>query len=625
MLLAGLPAAPPDRLVVVAGAMTEPQLVAVSAAVAARPGTTLLLDSPALSPYLRRFLADFRPDAVWPAGTFKDGRAALEARLGVSVLDPLAPDEAVKRLLPDAPGLVVCPPVPREDLLRAATLAAARRLPLRVGTDAADLVSPHERPREVVAAGQYPRLRKALPRATKFTALFHARLVEAAYVELLDRPETAVITNPADGGAMSVLAPWLAASKQAALLFTGAKGDDVPAVLDRAQRKRALRKLDALILLADQKAIPTLARPNPIPADKDKVIDMEPLTPTGNEPYTYAVGRLFHADRAVVPLMLARQRLMSERKGSRRVLIASNPGSSLPLLETFSRSTARELSHTGYDVTALYARGLTATTLRKAMAEKDVILWEGHHNTLVKEWGFTGWDEPIGPSFVFLQSCLALMEPKVQPLLARGAVGVLGTSTRTYSGSGGAFSLAYLDAVAYEGQSLGGALRQAKNFLVVYSMLKKQRLGEGATRLGANQRAAWSFTLWGDPTFHLPRPAERPKEAVRHTVTGSTITLRLPSTWHRPEDTPNARLAGLVRKRDEKAPDVVPLVFAEVHLPRAPVGATPKLRSRLPGNNWVFNWDGRRKVGYLLALPRSSDVGEIRFRVEWPTEVSAEE
>src|SRR5437763_16027698 len=121
---------------------------------------------------------------------------------------------------------------------------------------------------------------------------------------------------------------------------------------------------------------------------------METLTPAGSEPYTYAVGRLFHADRAVVPLMLARQRQMSERKGARRVLIASNPGSSLPLLETFSRSTGKELSHSGYEVKALYGKDLNAAGLRKNMPDKDLILWEGHHNTLVKEWGFVEWDEP---------------------------------------------------------------------------------------------------------------------------------------------------------------------------------------------------------------------------------------
>src|SRR5215813_9611950 len=98
------------------------------------------------------------------------------------------------------------------------------------------------------------------------------------------------------------------------------------------------------------------------------------------------------------------------------------------------------------------------------------------------------------------------MEHKVHPVLSRGALGVIGTSTRTYSASGGACSLAFFNALLYEGQTLGGSLRQAKNFLLAYAMLKDRRLGGQAARTGANLRAAWAFTLWGDPTFRLPLP-----------------------------------------------------------------------------------------------------------------------
>src|SRR5262245_28910061 len=176
---------------------------------------------------------------------------------------------------------------------------------------------------------------------------------------------------------------------------------------------------------------------------------MEPLTPPDGQPFRYAVGRLFHDDRAVVALMLARQRLIAERPGPRRALVASNPGNSLGLLEAFSRNTARELANAGYQVHSLYGKELTAKALRQAMVGPDVVLWEGHHNTLVNEWGLPSWDEPLPPALVFLQSCLALQEDKAQPLLTRGAVAVVGSSTRIYSGSGGAFALAYMNALLY--------------------------------------------------------------------------------------------------------------------------------------------------------------------------------
>src|SRR5207244_6354868 len=107
------------------------------------------------------------------------------------------------------------------------------------------------------------------------------------------------------------------------------------------------------------------------------------------------------------------------------------------------------------------------------------------------------------------QSCLALSEEKALPVLRRGSVAVVGSSTRTYSGSGGAFSLAFLDAMLYEDQTVGGALRQAKNFLLTYQLLKEKRLGPQARLAGANQRAPWAFTLAGDPPLKFRRPAPR--------------------------------------------------------------------------------------------------------------------
>src|SRR5205823_873070 len=133
----------------------------------------------------------------------------------------------------------------------------------------------------------------------------------------------------------------------------------------------------------------------------------------------------------------------------------------------------------------------------------------------------------------------------------------------------------------------------AKNFLLAYALLKEKRLGKQARRTGANHRAAWAFTLWGDPTFRLPSPP-RPDSslaAVRHEVLGNTIVIELPSELHgkvtcaryQVEMPPNSRLAGLVRKpRQVDVQPLVPLLFAEVHLPRARPGLTPKLRSRGP-------------------------------------------
>jgi hypothetical protein len=414
-------------------------------------------------------------------------------------------------------------------------------------------------------------------------------------------------------------------------LLTNAQGTNVSELVEGVLRREALRHVEALLLVANLRAIPMWHRPNPIPGDKDPHIEMEPLTPSSSRPFTFATGRLFHEDRAVVPLLLARQRLLADAAGPRKALVVSNPGGGLTLLETFSRNTIQEMRNAGYQTTTLIGTKVNRDELRKQLGLHDLFLWEGHHNTLIHEYEFPSWDEPLPPTFVFLQSCLALTEHKVHPLLSRGAVGIIGTSTRTYSASGGACSLAFFDALLYEERSVGAALRQSKNFLLAYSLLKQKRLGKGAQRTGANVRAAWAFTLWGDPTLKLPPPRRsetdpRPMPSIRHEVQGNTIRVALPDQAQSAVRTekyqvalpPNGRLAGLVRKEkvEERRP-LVPFVFAEIHLPRARPGWTPRLSSRLPSNRWVFCWDERRRCGYLLATPRPQDTGELRFHVSW--------
>jgi hypothetical protein len=80
---------------------------------------------------------------------------------------------------------------------------------------------------------------------------------------------------------------------------------------------------------------------------------------------------------------------------------------------------------------------------------------------------------------------------------------------------------------------------------------------------------------------------------------------------------PNSRLAGLLTRDDDDDRWLVPLVFAEVRLPPGPPGKEPRLHSRLSPRRWVFNWDGRRRSGYLLVAPPPAGPRELRFEVSW--------
>jgi hypothetical protein len=636
------PRARAERTVFVAGGLSDEQAIVLSSGLAGdRPGV-LLLDAPRFRTYARTFLEAYRADRVIPVGRFAEDHAQLSRQLG-SPLAPLAewrqgPPEAFWRhWFPKADEVVVCPAAPRRLLLRAACLAGAARAPLYVlhGTEEeeADLRRRVTAwgTRRVFAVGSAGAACRGLP-VGSVVPVADEQAVATAYLDRLTETgpvSTLVVANPTDAPesrpAMSSLAPWVAARRRAALLLTSPRGDAAD-LIRAALKKPALRQAEHLILVGDHRALPREVRPSPLPGRNER-IELEPPGPPAGEPFTFATGRLFHREPGIVTLMLARQELLAAATAPRKALIVSNPHGGLPLLETISRHTAREFRNAGYETKTFFGHEANRDKIRKALPEQDIFLWEGHHGTLVAHYQAPSWREPLRPSFVFLQSCLALSDPVALPFLEHGAVSVVGSSALTFSGTGGAFAEAYFDALLYDQQSVGGALRQSKNFLLAYAKLKEQRLGKSAKMGGANIRSAWAFTLWGDPTLQLPRP-ERPKSAlpvVRADVQGHLIVLTLPEAAYDKVVTdkyqavalPNGRLAGLLTKPEEGAKKpLVPMLFAEVRL-KAPKGKAPRLTSRVPSDHWVFLWDGRRQAGYLLVRPRRRDREEIRFRVTW--------
>jgi hypothetical protein len=634
---------PAGRVVYIARGLSDEAMLVLTSAVAAegRQGV-VLIDSDKTSPYTKAFLAAYRSGRVVPVGSFPDGIPDLDARLGVSTAPVVPwtrkpPEDFWQALFPRIRTVVVCPAAPRRQLLQAACLAGTAGAPLVVvhgeAGEAGELgkrcLAWHAQ--QIILVGETGSIAH-FPADISVVRLEDEQAVADACLSRLGRVDTVVVANPADGGkrrlGLSALAPWAALQKHAALLLTNPEGTDAAEVVRSAVRREPLKRADAVLLVADLQAIPPEKRQNPSPSEKEPLIEVEPLTPNGAEPYTFAVGRLVHDDPAVPLLMLARERLLAESHGRRRALVASNSGGGLPLLETFSRNTASELRNAGYETTASFGNDVNGADLRKSLAEQDVFLWEGHHSVLVRDYEFPSWDEPTRPSLVFLQSCLALKEDEAGPMLRRGAVAVISSPTRMYSGSGGACSLAFFDALLYDGQSVGGALRQSKNFLVAYSLLKEKMLTKASPHGGAGLRAAEAFSLWGDPTLRLP-PPQAPDDAlppVRCRVVGDGITLTAPAetyekvsaSKYEAEMPANGRLAALLRREvGGEGESLVPFLFAEVRLPKARPGCSPVLHTKLSSRHWVFLWDERRGAGYLLVSPRSREDREFHFHVEW--------
>ncbi|MBV9124286.1 MAG: hypothetical protein JO112_13085, partial [Planctomycetes bacterium] len=334
-----------ERVVYLGGRLADEQVIAFTAAVAAaRPDAVVLLDSPSTASPIKAFLADYRPERIVPVGSFPEGVLEVEARLIPRTSPTLpwkrGPPLALwKELFPWAERVVVCPAQPRGQLLEAACLAGSLRAPLYIthrgmGEDQElrGLLAGW-RTREVFAVGSAVLLCRGLP-DVRLVPLRDAQAVADAYLsrQLKSEPiRTLVVTNPSDTrqdlGGMSVLAPWVALHHHAALLLTNDQGNNTTAVVHQADALEA----DNLILVANLKAIPMERRDNPQPG-KDEAIEMEPLTPTGVGAFSYATGRLFHQDPAVVPLLLARQRLLEEASArvlpphSRKALVVSNSG-----------------------------------------------------------------------------------------------------------------------------------------------------------------------------------------------------------------------------------------------------------------------------------------------------------
>ena len=645
--LSPAPAAPPtdrataSKTVYLADGFAGDELLAFTTAIAAgSPESVVLVHGPKSEKLNRDFLAAFKPERVVPVGAFAQGVPSGD-RLGVRDVAAALPwsrgppDALWEALLPRAESVVVTPAQPYRLRLQAACLAAALRAPLAIvdGSDNDERLARRFRQwqtRTLFIVGDAGKTFR-VPEGLRSVMLADEPSIQTACLQALEKVgavHNVVVTNPADvragGAGLSALAPWIAAQRRALLLLTDDDGKNTTALVQQLQTKHPSLRADTLIVVAGLHDIPTERRPNPVPG-KDVDIEMEPLTPTEEGLFTFAVGRLFHRTPALLAASLARQRLLERPRGN------TAPGGQQSRWQPAAAgvvlaNTAAELQNAGYDTTSLFQKDVDGERVRSCFRTPTFFSGRALQDAdgglrLRRVEGTSAARAGVSAELPGAQ------RGRAQPLFDRGAIAVVGSSTRTYSATGGAFSLAFFDALVYDEQTLGGALRQAKNFLLLYARLKEQRLEGNAKLAGANRRSAWAFTLWGDPTLRLPAPA-RPaaaRAAFRAEVKDNDVKLRLPKERlptvsvgdYEANPWPNTRLAGLVRPSGEgQGGTLAPLVFAEVRFADDHGGREPRLHTKLPRKRWIFHWDPSRKVGYLLVLP-PADAAELDFRASW--------
>jgi len=108
---------------------------------------------------------------------------------------------------------------------------------------------------------------------------------------------------------------------------------------------------------------------------------------------------------------------------------------------------------------------------------------------------------------------------------------------------------------------------------------------------------------------HPKAPAQRlshcPSRRARHRI---TLTFRgrlsncLPEKY-RLKCGPTLVWPAICEKHPTGPARLVPLLWGVNTLAERAGGKTPPMPNRLPDDRWVFTWDGRRRVGYLLVLP----------------------
>ncbi len=534
-----------------------------------------------------------------------------------------APDQVLR--LPSCSRLLASIPTPKQIMLcpaglsqrmrlRAAHLAHLRRIPFVPLSQAARWTAPTAMSSirwELVGAKAIDSSAWQGPIETYWPD--EASLRRAIIAELQRQQATkAVVVNPDDP--LACYGPWLAGERTADLLFTDTDGQIAEPPLDG---------VDTIVLLGDERAIPQERRANPYPKAR-AMMGVEPFTPPFGELTEYAVGRLVGPNPEQLLLQLARTRLARQQPLAHAVLV-SNPGGSLPLLQCCSQQSAAELEAQQVTTRQWFGPANThAPGVRADLPMADLFVFEGHQETLTDTWKFSDWNEPLRPGLTILQSCRSLQANTVLPLFKRGMAAVVGTSTRTYSASGGAFATALINGLLQKGVSLGAALRRAKNFLLVYAAWKQARLGKQATMMGANYRAAWSFALWGDPDWQPRLPAAATTPTCPWQITpepdGSyRVAITLPesthaiavgpyqATWY-----PGTIPAGLVRIRDHYKE---PLAFLFVEFVGTNWTRPPLVQTAVPDRDWHLAWDKRRQVGYLFVLADQPPGSCYEFRL----------
>ncbi|MFO8013115.1 MAG: C25 family cysteine peptidase [Phycisphaerae bacterium] len=217
-----------------------------------------------------------------------------------------------------------------------------------------------------------------------------------------------------------------------------------------------------------------------------------------------------------------------------------------------------------------------------------------------------------GLPLVFLQSCHSLEEPTARSIVNLGGAGVIGSVTGIHSASGGAFAKAFCDGLLYRGDTVGEALRDARNYFLCLSELKTRR---GHTHRDKVHRVALSFRLWGDPELRLlPRDLDKParRRATARLADGPAVVIRTPKRRLPEARTakyegrlfPGSQAAGIVKRlKNTERRRLMPLHFFRLEAGRDAAAGSALVIDGEPTVRAVYLAEPFDRYLYVLFLP----------------------
>jgi len=226
-----------------------------------------------------------------------------------------------------------------------------------------------------------------------------------------------------------------------------------------------------------------------------------------------------------------------------------------------------------------------------------------------------------GIPLVLIQSCHSLDQTLLDTLTS-GTAGIVGSKTNIHSASGSAFIKAFCDGLLYRSDTTGEALRDAKNYLLCVSALKKAR---GHTQYAKVERVAHSFHLWGDPELRLfngLQNSQRLKAVSGKFVEPDKITITIPAKRLATSKTekyflrmfPGSEAGGILKRlKGKEIRRVAPIYFFRIPMPK---GFEPTQYAGLKKSDdttirATFFVDSFKRFIYIVYFPEKEEKEQV--------------